>query len=134
MQNWNDLPLCWVQTEQMSVKSPVLGEKRYDLQIKQLSVNLSRISLAFLKHFMANFWQLIKTCFTDQSNERSFWLLTLISVAKHGLNFSGKIILDLILVVPLEVTVQYRWRTIIELTGRWDLVKGNRDCFIEVTA
>ena len=92
----------------MSVKSPVLGEKRYDLQIKQLSVNLSRISLAFLKHFMANFWQLIKTCFTDQSNERSFWLLTLISVAKHGLNFSGKIILDLIPVVPLEVTVQYR--------------------------
>ena len=57
-------------------------------------------------------------------------LNTLILRKKHGLIISWKIILNFIWVVPLSVTVQYRWKTI--KTGCWDLVKGDCNHLIEV--
>ena len=57
-------------------------------------------------------------------------LNTLILRKKHGLIITSKIILNFIWVVPLSVTVQYRWKTI--KTGCWDLVKGDCNHVIEV--
>ena len=57
-------------------------------------------------------------------------LNTLILRKKHGLIITWKIILNFVWVVPLSVTVQYRWKTI--KTGRWDLVKGDCNHLIEV--
>ena len=49
---------------------------------------------------------------------------------KHELTITWNTIFSFIWVVPLSVTVQYRWRAI--QTGRWDFVKGDHDRFIEV--
>ena len=57
-------------------------------------------------------------------------LNTLILRKKHGLIITWKIILNFIWVVPLSMTVQYRWKTI--KTGRWDLVKSDCNHLIEV--
>ena len=53
-------------------------------------------------------------------------LLTFISVGKHILNLTWKIILSFIWMVQLEVAVEFRWRI---GTGHWESVKG----VIEVT-
>ena len=53
-------------------------------------------------------------------------LLTLISIDKHELNFTWKIILSFIWMVLLVVTVEYRWRTILAAMNTTELGKvGN---------
>ena len=49
---------------------------------------------------------------------------------KHELTITWNTIFSFIWVVPLSVTVQYRWRAI--QTSRWDFVKGDHDRLIEV--
>ena len=58
-------------------------------------------------------------------------LLTLISGEKNELNFTLKLILSFNWVVPLYVTVHYRWKTI--QTGCCQSLKGDQDHLIEVT-
>ena len=47
------------------------------------------------------------------------------------IKFHLKIILSFISLLP-QVNIHYRWKTI--QTGCYDLVKGDQDCLIEVTA